>query len=157
LLCSIVWKAALDDRYRRNVVIIHPPYATSFSNYREVVSWQVNIGETIYRASPASGVSLLWRKRVQCTTEKCDEEEKWKKRDTLPGVVLEHYLNPYHILSIEAVAINGKGVIEIAELLYLRVLSTEEQVLGTNHFTIATTLNNLGLLYQEQSKYSLEE
>jgi hypothetical protein len=40
---------------------------------------------------------------------------QWNKRDlpdALPVHLLEQRLNPYHVPSFEAIAVNGKGVIE---------------------------------------------
>jgi len=44
-----------------------------------------------------------------------------------------------------------------AEQLYKRLLAINEQALGPDHNTVATVLNNLGVLYYHQGRYAEAE
>jgi len=50
-----------------------------------------------------------------------------------------------------------QGKNDLAEPLFQRALAINEKILGPDHPGIATSLNNLALLYQDQGKYALAE
>ena len=51
----------------------------------------------------------------------------------------------------------GMGKYFMAEPLYLEALSIDEQTLGINHPDYASSLNNLGVLYNDLGNYNKAE
>lgn len=71
----------------------------------------------------------------------------------------------YHVASIEAadlfhrtgLYLREHASYSLAEIVFLRALSIQESLLGTDHLDIATTLNNLAILYLYWAKYAQAE
>ena len=58
-----------------------------------------------------------------------------------------------HLLHETAIYLRYRARYKEAETLFQKALSIQEQILGPEHPDIATTLNNLAILYYEQDNY----